>query len=166
MDVDATHPGVGVLAPHPRVARASWLWLEKATTSQGLKREGALLILSLLVIGLSFAMTALKTRGLWVTVPCLFNKITGLPCLTCGLTRSFSLTAHGDFTAAFKMHLLGPLLFALTFALAAYLAASLLTGHRIRFQLSSGARRMAFISGLGILVSCWVIKVAFMKGAW
>jgi len=166
MDMDATHPGVGVLAPPPRVARTSRLWLEKATLSQGLKREGALLVLTSLVLGLPFAMQTLKSRGLWVSIPCLFNKITGLPCLTCGLTRSFSLTAHGQFIAAFEMHLLGPLLFALTFGLSVYVVASLATRHRIRFQLSPGARRFALIFTLGIFVACWVIKVAFMKGAW
>lgn len=166
METDVTHPCAGVLAPPSRESVRSRLWVEKPNLSDGLRREGSLLVLATLVIGLSFAMNALNSRGLWVSIPCLFNKITKLPCLTCGLTRSFSLTAHGRFTAAFRMHLLGPLLFALTFALAAYLVASLATGYRIRFLLSPGARRFAFIFALGIFVVCWVIKVAFMKGAW
>jgi hypothetical protein len=166
METDATHPGLRVLAQPPREEVTSRPRVEKPNLGDGLRREGALLVLTSLVIGLSFGMTVLKSRGLWVSIPCLFNKITGLPCLTCGLTRSFSLTAHGQFTAAFRMHLLGPLLFALTVGLSAYLVVSLVSRYRIRFQLSPGARRFAFFSVLGIFVACWVIKLAFMKGAW
>lgn len=34
-----------------------------------------------------------------------------MECVTCGLTRSFSLIAHGRITEAFQVHLLGPLLY-------------------------------------------------------
>src|SRR5450756_2146735 len=104
METDVTHPCAGVLAPPPRESVRSRLWVEKPNLSDGLRREGSLLVLATLVIGLSFAINALNSRGFWVSIPCLFNKITKLPCLTCGLTRSFSLTAHGRFTAAFRMH--------------------------------------------------------------
>lgn len=43
---------------------------------------------------------------------CLFHELTGMSCLTCGLTRSLQATAHGDLLAAFQYHLLGPFLFA------------------------------------------------------
>ena len=40
---------------------------------------------------------------------CVFKKTTGLDCLFCGLTRSFSAFVHGDFAAAFKYHPIFPL---------------------------------------------------------
>jgi hypothetical protein len=166
METDATHPGLRVLAQPTREEVTSRLRVEKPSLGDSLRREGALLVLTSLMVGLSFGMQSLKSRGLWVSIPCLFNKVTGLPCLACGLTRSFSLTAHGQFKAAFEMHLLGPLLFALTVGLSAYLVVSLVSGFRLRFQLSPGARRFASYSVLGIFVVCWVIKLAFMKGAW
>jgi hypothetical protein len=41
-------------------------------------------------------------------VICAFRRATGLPCPGCGLTRSWSLTAHGDLAGAFTRHPFGP----------------------------------------------------------
>jgi membrane associated rhomboid family serine protease len=41
-------------------------------------------------------------------VKCAFRRATGLPCPGCGLTRSWSLTAHGDLAGAFARHPFGP----------------------------------------------------------
>ncbi|UCG56142.1 MAG: DUF2752 domain-containing protein [Phycisphaerales bacterium] len=43
---------------------------------------------------------------------CLLYKTVGIKCALCGLTRSFSSMAHGDFRRAFEFHRLGPALFA------------------------------------------------------
>ena len=42
---------------------------------------------------------------------CLFRRFTGLPCMGCGLTRSFCATAKGEVGRAFDFHWLGPALF-------------------------------------------------------
>lgn len=44
--------------------------------------------------------------------PCPWLTIYSKPCLTCGMTTSFSAIVHGDLTLAFRSHLLGPLVFA------------------------------------------------------
>src|SRR5450756_2426015 len=75
METDVTPPCAGVLAPPPRESVRSRLWVEKPNLSDGLRREGSLLVLATLVIGLSFAINALNSRGFWVSIPCLFNKI-------------------------------------------------------------------------------------------
>jgi hypothetical protein len=51
--------------------------------------------------------------GWEVPAVCGFRNLTGMECLGCGLTRSFSYMAHGDLRTAFEMHLFGPVLFAL-----------------------------------------------------
>lgn len=50
--------------------------------------------------------------------PCSFQAHTGIPCPGCGLTTSFANMAHLHVIAAFRAHLMGPLLFALTLAVA------------------------------------------------
>jgi Protein of unknown function (DUF2752) len=42
---------------------------------------------------------------------CTFRNLTGLRCPGCGMTRSFVYMGHLDPLAAFRMHLLGPLLY-------------------------------------------------------
>ena len=43
---------------------------------------------------------------------CLFREITGVSCLTCGLTRSLEAASHGNVLAALRFHLLGPFILA------------------------------------------------------
>jgi hypothetical protein len=51
--------------------------------------------------------------------PCSFEAVTRVPCPGCGLTTSFTNAAHLHVVDAFRAHLMGPLLFALTVAVAA-----------------------------------------------
>ncbi len=44
-------------------------------------------------------------------VLCLHRRLTGLMCPGCGLSRSFVFISHGDFAAAFRFHLFGPLVY-------------------------------------------------------
>lgn len=164
--MEAVQTSPVTLDPPGTTPGKSSIWFERVGVGERLKREGSLLLLGLSAAALSAAMPALKSRGLWFDIPCLFNKITGLPCLTCGLTRSFSLTSHGDFTSAFRMHLLGPVLFVVLGLTIAYLAFSVFSGYRLRFRLSPRTRRLAFWAVLGIFFTCWVVKISFFKGTW
>jgi Protein of unknown function (DUF2752) len=49
---------------------------------------------------------------------CLFRRITGRPCPSCGLTRSWSATAHGRLRNALAHHPFGPLTFLAAVAIA------------------------------------------------
>jgi hypothetical protein len=42
---------------------------------------------------------------------CAFYSLTGHSCLTCGMTRSLHAISHGELTASFRYHLLGPVVF-------------------------------------------------------
>ncbi len=50
--------------------------------------------------------------------PCSFEAVTRVPCPGCGLTTSFAQMAHMHVIEAFRAHLMGPLLFALTLVVA------------------------------------------------
>jgi hypothetical protein len=156
----------GGMAPPVIDLHASRFWIERTVLSERLRREGAFLCLAAGVIALSFGMPSLESKGLWPPIPCLFNKLTHLPCLTCGLTRSFVQTAHGNIEAALEYHLLGPALFILLTGLCLYLLTSLWTGRRVRFRLNPRTRRIAFWATLAVFICAWVVKVSFMKVTW
>lgn len=42
---------------------------------------------------------------------CLLDSLLGVKCALCGMTRSFSSIAHGQFSQAFEYHLIGPILY-------------------------------------------------------
>jgi uncharacterized protein DUF2752 len=44
-------------------------------------------------------------------IVCWLRALTGVPCPTCGLTRSFVAFAHGGWLEAFRAHPAGPILF-------------------------------------------------------
>ena len=50
--------------------------------------------------------------------PCSFEAMTRVPCPGCGLTTSFANMAHGHVLRAFGAHLMGPMLFLGTLAVA------------------------------------------------
>jgi hypothetical protein len=159
------HPALAMPARLKDVPR-SRISVEHTTRRDRMMYEFPLFLLASGVIALSFLLPTLQSRHAWINIPCIFNKVTGLPCLACGLTRSFVFTAHGNLYRAFEMHLLGPGLFVLTCGAAVYLASELAIGRRIRFRLATRTRRIAFWSVLGLFLVCWGIKLAFIKGGW
>ena len=78
---------------------------------------------------------------------CAFRRMTGLPCPGCGLSRSWTLTAHGRLRAAVGRHPFGPLTF---------MAASLIVMRGPRAvpmaQLPAGqSRALASLAGIWLL---------------
>jgi hypothetical protein len=63
---------------------------------------------------------------------CPILHLTGIPCPTCGMTRSFMAIAQGDFGLAVQHHLLGPIVFAGFVGAAIHIAVELLADRRIR----------------------------------
>jgi hypothetical protein len=65
---------------------------------------------SLAVVAAALLLSPVSRPAGW---PCQFRALTGLPCLTCGLTRSVIRMAHLQPARALEMHPLGLLLFPL-----------------------------------------------------
>lgn len=142
------------------------LRLERVDPADRLRNEGAFLVLVGVAVALSFALPALKSRHVWVNVPCVFHAATGLPCLLCGMTRSFVFTAHGNLAAAFRMHMLGPPTFFIACAACAYLAAVVTTGYRLRLHLPRACRRTFSWLTLAVFVVFWALKLVFLRAYW
>ncbi len=71
--------------------------------------EATLLLLISAVLATSAVWHPADDGGI---VLCVFRNLTGIPCMGCGLTRSFCALAKGEATRAFLFHPLGPALFA------------------------------------------------------
>lgn len=97
---------------------------------------------------------------------CLLRRATGLPCATCGMTRSFCSIGRADLRAAVAFHPLGPVAFA-GFALVMIRSGGIaLTGRR---WLNRPARVLAWSVPviLAALLAVWAIQLwgLFASGA-
>ena len=125
-----------------------------------LSREGELLTLGLIVLGASFLYPLIEGFVSRVTPGCLFHRITGIPCLLCGMTRSMAATSQGQLTEAFRFHILGPPLFLLVVVVTAVLAAEFAFSRPILPRPGKRARKIMAWGTLGLLVAVWVIRLA------
>ncbi len=85
---------------------------------------------------------------------CPIRHWTGIPCPSCGLTRSFMAVARGDWTQAFTQHLFGPFLFAIFLIGAIHLALELLIGYRVTafYEKVLRERKLQWIFLLRVLI--------------
>lgn len=63
---------------------------------------------------------------------CPLRHLTGIPCPTCGMTRSFMAVTRGDWSQALTQHLFGPILFAGLLITTVHIAIELFTGHKLQ----------------------------------
>jgi len=47
---------------------------------------------------------ALLAFWYFLDLPCVFRHLTGIPCITCGMTRAWTAALQGDFSTAFRQH--------------------------------------------------------------
>ena len=115
------------------------------------------------LIWLSVSLVSLGLAAVWLTVGlpwprCAFHEITGLPCITCGMTRCAIQFFHGHFLAALKWN---PLVFMALCSLTAFdlYAFAMLTtrGPRLRicFDTQTG-RALVRIAVVSALVLNWI----------
>ena len=92
-----------------------------------------------------------------LVIPCAFRWLTGLPCPFCGMTTAFALMARGEVLAALSAHVLGPLLYAATWLLAANAVVALMRGTPALPGWLSGARGARWT--LIVIAVGWVINI-------
>lgn len=59
---------------------------------------------------------------------CRFHELTGLSCPTCGMSRSLNAFVHFHFADAFRLHLLGPVIYTLSVILFIEITVKITTG--------------------------------------
>ena len=125
-----------------------------------ISREGELLSLGVIILGVSFLYPLVEGFVSRVTPGCLFHRITGIPCLLCGMTRSMAATSQGHLVEAFRFHLLGPPLFLLVVVVTAALAAEFVVSRPILPRPGKRTRRILAWGTLGLLTVTWVVRLA------
>lgn len=124
-------------------------------------RESQLLTGGMIILAASFLYTYVEGVAGAITPGCLFKRVTGLPCLLCGMTRSMAATAHGHLGDAFRFHLLGPPLFVLVVAVTILLGAEYAFSRRILPRPGERAWKSMAWGTLGLLVAAYVVRLAF-----
>jgi Protein of unknown function (DUF2752) len=126
-----------------------------------ISREGEILAGGVIILAGSFVYPYIQGFATHVTPGCIFHRITGLPCLLCGMTRSMVATAHGRLGEAFRFHLLGPPLFAVIAVVIIALSLEFAMGRPILPRLDRRGRMLLGWGVLGLLVAAWVARLAF-----
>lgn len=113
------------------------------------------------LIWLSVSLVSLGLAAAWLTVGlpwprCMFHEITGLPCITCGMTRCGIQFFHGHFVAALKWN---PLVFAVLCGVVAYdlYAFTTLSTRAPRLRVAFGHAQKKWARGIviGALLLNW-----------
>lgn len=112
-----------------------------------------------LVLAASFLYPYLQEWVDRLTPGCLFRRLTGLPCLLCGMTRSFAACSHGRLAEAFRYHLLGPPLYYLVVALTLGLFLERMAGRPLLPRPGEEARRRMAWASLALLAMAWIARL-------
>lgn len=88
-----------------------------------------------------------------------FRDLTGVPCLFCGMTRSFVAMGGLELRQAFVFHPLGPVLYGAWIMTSLAVGVLFLGRRRVSITVDMSLRRKIIVSVLGILTAAWVIKL-------
>jgi len=115
---------------------------------------------SILLVALWFALGAANVfLGAVVGRPvmlCLFKRVTGCPCPTCGFTRGLLAFLHGH---PLQGWLYNPLLFSFLAALVAVISIRVLSGRNLRLHLTRPEQTATWVILSIMLVANWLYVI-------
>jgi hypothetical protein len=91
---------------------------------------------------------------------CAFYSITGHSCMTCGMTRSLHAISHGDLSASFRYHLLGPAVFIGILLCFLIFTAQAASGMRLAVQPGKRIKSQMFILFAAVWLLYWGVRIA------
>jgi len=91
---------------------------------------------------------------------CGFKHLTGLPCLTCGLTRSLCHAVRGDWSQSLAYHPAGPLVALTLLVWMLWSAAEAYRGRPIREALRGRLGNALLAVGFALSLVFWVARLA------
>jgi hypothetical protein len=94
---------------------------------------------------------------------CLWHRVTGLPCLTCGLTRATCLFARGLWRESLAMHAAGSLVLIGLAVAAAWTGAEAVAGRDLGGRVKGRLVAASVWAGIGLSVLTWLARLA---GVW
>lgn len=89
--------------------------------------------------------------------PCLMLRLTGMPCLSCGMTTSVSLVMHGDLTAAVRANWAGAVISMLGFVAVTWLMFLAISGAQPRCLTVEMVGRWLAISAVTVAGSRYLV---------
>ncbi|MFA5809641.1 MAG: DUF2752 domain-containing protein [Thermoleophilia bacterium] len=163
--VDITPPQVNI-ALRRQVNRNASLSLRQVYWQSLFSLEVPMLAVLLMVLSVSMLTTPESVSRLGIInvsypsfLVCPFLELTGIPCLFCGMTRSFMSMGGLDIGQAFTFHPLGPVFFLLTVLTALGLVLSLALKKRFVFSLNPVMwKALAGTAAAGVLLA-WPLKL-------
>jgi len=90
---------------------------------------------------------------------CMFKRLTGLPCPTCGATRGCLRLLAGDLAGGW---LCNPLLFSVAGIAAAALICKVTLGRKLRVQLSRMEKLALGCLGVGLVLGNWAYVICYV----
>ncbi len=93
---------------------------------------------------------------------CEFKSITGLPCPTCGITRSMQAAANLEIKESFIQHPFGLLLISVISVLFFFLLTEAITGKRLRLIPVKVNIKMIFIGLISVWWIYWLIRISYV----
>ena len=130
-----------------------------APLSPGERRHRWLLVGILLspVVGASWYNRGFHIPGLI----CPLYHFTGIPCPSCGLTRSFMAVARGDLMRAVQFHAFGPLLYGVFLLLGLHIILELLLNRGITVPYWRWLQRQSWQWGiLGVFLGYYLLRLS------
>jgi hypothetical protein len=91
---------------------------------------------------------------------CGFKHLTGLPCLTCGLTRALCFAVRGDWAQSVACHPLGPLAALALVAWMCWSAAEAFRGRPMLDVLRGRAGNAMLAAVFALAIATWIVRLA------